>query len=281
MKDLIDFAAAVWEPTDIIELRCIHPAKDRGALSVWSDAGRLAECVQWGNKRNMEGFGIYAGANPRKDRGKSAADVALARCLFVDFDGIDVATATALVADKCLPLPSVVVASGHGCHCWWRLAEATEDLGAWSGRQRALIALLGSDKAIHDPPRVMRCPGWWNTKEPRAMVELVECEGGRVYGLSSFPEGGGRSSVAVSHVDGDAKVQSLSGTTKDFIVNGAAEGDRNKRCFRAAADARAQGFGEDAACGLLIPAAVGCGLAECAVVACSGRSLAPGPCGRS
>lgn len=263
MEVLTRFTSALWTPDDRLELRAIHPAKDRGALSIWTTAAEIEKCVEWGNKRNLDGFGIYVGANPRKDLGKSAADVALARCLFVDFDGVDVGTATALVADRCLPLPTAVVASGHGCHCWWRLVEPMTDLAEWSGRQRALIALLGSDRAIHDPPRVMRLPGWWNTKEPRAVVELVDCDGSRVYGLGQFPEadaGLRRPTQAYTGLNGTAA--NLSRATLLFVAAGAPEGERNARLFSAACDFAGNGLDEGTAEARLLPVAASCGLAE-------------------
>ena len=63
-----------------------------------------------------------------------------------------------------MPEPTVVILSGHGVHAYWRLVEPMTNLAEWTAIQKRLIDLLGSDKSIHDPPRIMRLPGFLNVK---------------------------------------------------------------------------------------------------------------------
>ena len=72
---------------------------------------------------------------------------------------------------------------------WWRLDEPIADLAEYTQRQKALIAAVGSDGAVHDAPRVMRLPGYTNTNPDRngAVAAIIECHGHRVYPLDALP----------------------------------------------------------------------------------------------
>ena len=162
-------AAALFEPDDIVELRCIGP---RAVHRRWTAAGRLASLAGELARFNRQGCNIYFGPNPRRGPGRSGdAGVHLARCLFCDFDGIP-------PGDGCgrfefvhngifmagLPEPTLGIASGHGIHIYWRLMEPLEDLVAWRAVQSGLASRLGADPAIKNPERLMRLPGFQNTK---------------------------------------------------------------------------------------------------------------------
>jgi hypothetical protein len=56
----------------------------------------------------------------------------------------------------------------------------------WTRCQKRLIALLGSDGAIHDPARIMRLPGFLNHKEPVAACSIVDDDPARIYDLKSL-----------------------------------------------------------------------------------------------
>jgi hypothetical protein len=138
-------------------------------------------------KDNHYGEHIYAGVNPRRFRGATKSrDVACARCLFVDFDGIGPDTARDRWHDAGLPEPTLAIASGHGVHAYWRLAEPITDLPLWTALQKKLIALLDSDKAVHDPARIMRLPGFINHKQPVALCRIIDAEEARIYELKSL-----------------------------------------------------------------------------------------------
>ncbi len=84
------FIDAIFEPTDLVEVRAIPPSesirsKDQKPRSKWVPACELAEptALKWMTGLNDEGWGIYIGANPRSRKGKSAKDVLLARVLLL------------------------------------------------------------------------------------------------------------------------------------------------------------------------------------------------------
>lgn len=254
--------AALFEPTDLIELRALWietddagRTKKRGAME-FLRAGDITTkgAVAWIARMVESKRDVYVGANPRKKAGGEAEDVALARCLFADFDGIGAMDAVALAEERGLPPATWVVASGHGCHLYWRLTEPLSDMAVWTGYQKALIATLGSDGKIHDPPRIMRLSGTTNwkgepilcetiggTKEPVALADmkLTPVEDGRRY-LSPVDDGKPK----------DWR-KNLARKTLSFAVSGAPEGERNGLLYKAACDVAGNGGTFDDAMGML------------------------------
>ena len=171
------YAACVFEPTDIVEVRQLPSGKRS-----WWRASQLADAALTLYYENRRGQNIHIGANPRRDRGESKSNgIACARCIFADFDEMDVATARQRWLKVGLPPPTLTLASGHGIHAYWRLKEPMQDLKAWSWIQKRLIQLLDSDGAIHDPARLMRLPGYINHKKPKAICQIIKADPLRRY----------------------------------------------------------------------------------------------------
>ncbi|GMV27145.1 MAG: hypothetical protein AMXMBFR58_31760 [Phycisphaerae bacterium] len=176
---LAGLVAALFEPDDLVELRAVpEPVKRR-----WLLASQLPSFHSPGWKARN----VHFGPNPRRRKGGTTADVALARCLFVDIENVTADEAMARIAASALPEPSAIVSSGGGVHVYWRLAEPMDDLDIWTARQKALIGVLNSDPVVHDPPRVMRFPGTLNHKyDPPRPCEIIACSPIR-YALDAFP----------------------------------------------------------------------------------------------
>lgn len=257
-----DFAVALFDPFDLIEVRLIAPRVEGtpprpAPRSEWFAASELAgdRALAWMSSANAEGIDVYIGANPRKSRGRSAKDVARARCVFADIDdSISIDELRARIQGAALPAPTAIVSSGHGWHVYWRLTEAIEDMSAWRATQQSLIHSLRSDTAIKDPPRVMRLPGFRNHKPPAADCELVDVHPERRTDLETLH----RSTLSES--SRREILTRASQQTRDFIHHGAQQGKRNSRLFKAAADLAGLGAARAEAEALLIPAAERCGL---------------------
>lgn len=130
---------------------------------------------------------IYCSSNPRaRVGGTTGADVRLARSLYADLERLGVEAALRACEDARLPSPTMAVNSGHGVHLFWRLTEPMLDLGLWTAAQKALIGVLGSDPAIHDPARVMRLPGFVNHNGDPAPATIAEVDPARRYNLEDI-----------------------------------------------------------------------------------------------
>lgn len=171
MNQLQLFSQCLYEPGDIVEVRMLQ-IEPRHATSLWMNADALhqaTELARWNKTHD-----IYSGANPRKAVGfKNSRGVELARCLFAEWDGLGISQVALRLDSHGLPLPTCVVWSGGGVHVYWRLESPVIDLELWRDCQKRLIALLDSDRCIHDPARIMRLPGYFNHKPGRTHSWLV------------------------------------------------------------------------------------------------------------
>lgn len=246
-KQLARYAACVFKLADVVEVRRLPSGQ-----STWHRAGKLAEVAESLLNDNQHSQHIYVGANPRRAQGGSRSrDVACARCLFVDFDGIEPDAARDRWHEAGLPMPTLMIGSGHGVHAYWRLAEPITDLSLWSALQKKLIALLDSDSAIHDPARIMRLPGFINHKQPVAVCSITDDDSARIYDLKSLmsvvnsavveSEDGNQSQPPVDFT-ARSKIpfhNNLSATDRAALTaskwSGVAKGQRNSTAFQHAA----------------------------------------------
>lgn len=268
------FLSVLFEPTDIVEIRLLPSGQQAFCPSYFKAVERWSEI----ESANTRGQNVYFGANPRSVAaggkvGGKASDITLARCLFVDIDAeINLAAVEKRIEEANLPEPTAVVLTGHGFHVWWRLREPITDMAAWALMQRRLIAAMGSDHRIKDPPRIMRLPGTMNTKNQTwVMAELVRCAepGQCVWPLEMFdsvlPPESRLPAERVQEYHGRelrGEIAHMSMNTLRFIVVGASVGERNQRLFNAACDMAGCGFSYTDACEKLIPAALKSGLDE-------------------
>ena len=216
------FLTTIFAPEDVIEFRVVN------GQSHWGNLSDLPEIVPSLVQQNDAGKQIYFGGNPRKARGGTkTCDVRLARCLFADFDdNTSVEDALRRIRIAGLPSPTIVVKTGGGVHVYWLLEKPCTDLAAWKRRMKEIIAALGSDKTIKDPPRVMRAPGFANVKyDHRPIAEIVVNEPTRVYPWEAM-------------IPRDMARQS-----RDFLTQGKLLADgRRQTVFTTACDLNARGW---------------------------------------
>lgn len=232
-----EFLAAIFNSDDVIEFRTLKPVTKN-----WDTTAGLAAIVQKLLKLNAQGAQCYFGANPRKQAGESKeSGVALARGLFADFDhGVTVEEAWSRIKAAGLPMPTVTIVTGGGVHCWWRLDQPLTDPKLWSTLQKSLALALGSDPSVHDWPRIMRLPGFVNTKyEHKPVAELVDVDASRVYSLDKLKP----------------TTKGMSNATRAFVDRGevALGHGRRESMFAAACDLRDRGWSPDEAEAVLIP----------------------------
>ena len=242
-QDARQFIELLYDADDLIEVRILGGPKP--AFRNWHRAKHLSLPVIEQYGKDQAGRNYYLGANPRRGRGGTANDVGLARCLFVDWDGIDAQEAKRRIESVGLPTPTLLANSGHGVHAYWRLANPLPDIRQWTGQQKAIIAAVDSDPSIHDPPRIMRWIGFPNCKDAEPCVTtIIESNATARYELASFP-----SPVAepvrvkmgqIERKQGEyAKLRSM---TTEYLAVGCGSGERNARAFAAAAELYGAGY---------------------------------------
>jgi len=237
LDQCIDFLGCIFEPEDVIEFRPLPPSAGRR----WSTLAELPDIVDWLHGLNTEQLRVHAyfGANPRKAKGQSQAEgVALARCLFADFDGgVILEDAYARIKAAGLPWPTAILESGGGVHAWWRLDEPMTDANAWHERMKAIASALGSDSSVCDWPRIMRLPGFINWKhEQRPLAVLSDHDATRIYPLGRFRKTASQSVVV--------QPKSMSDLTRRFLEEGfTLPAGRRQTMFTVACDMAARGWG--------------------------------------
>ena len=177
----------IFDESDIIEIRTL------GAMRVqkWTNLKDAPDIIADLTKLGGSATDMYFGANPRANKkGGTAKDVSMARCLYADFDGgTTIEQAKMRIEESLIPEPTAIVATGGGVHAWWRLSEPCLDMDIHCAHQKALAARLGSDKCIHDAPRLMRLPGFVNTKyDHRPLCYVAAVDTDNTYSLADFPD---------------------------------------------------------------------------------------------
>lgn len=157
----------------------LHRTDDRVALvAIARPSGHVrqrivtvAELVtrQWqrwlAHANGPERCDVYISVNPlRADaRGRTKADIAEARHVFIDVDHDGDAVRALLSSHPTIPPPMVVVDSSPGkLQAIWCVTDASAD--DVEAIQRGLVMEFGGDPAATDVTRVCRVPGYLNWK---------------------------------------------------------------------------------------------------------------------
>ena len=117
---------------------------------------------------NREGAGIFVTVNQTDLTGRKSHNIIELRALFTDDDSGGEGTGVVP------PVPaSFRVLSANGPHTYF-LLEMGEDRSRFKEAQKRLAAYMGTDPKVHDLPRVMRCPGFYNCKAERFPVTFEQ-----------------------------------------------------------------------------------------------------------
>lgn len=165
-----------------LAFRAIMDDKARKGMGVEQMTAPFDQAMQKLRRWNDAGYGIFVQVNASDGQGVTAANITAATCFFADFGGTPLEN-----VDRLGIAPHVIVETSPGKrHYYWRVIGITLD--QFTVVQKRLIALFGSDKSIHDLPRIMRLPGFLHQKNPDAPT-LVTCtvtEGLAPYSISEF-----------------------------------------------------------------------------------------------
>lgn len=113
---------------------------------------------------------VFVGVLPRTRKSGTAADVVShTDILWADLDKKSGAIFDIILASR-LPIPNVILDSGHGWHLYWTL-DIMIPVGEAQQRMAGIANLLGGD-AVGDPARIMRLPDTLNIKADNIPVPV-------------------------------------------------------------------------------------------------------------
>lgn len=183
---------------DLTEFRLIHPKLSEGmekTIHFWGspqDEKLLAFLAQY----NARGYGVYAVINrctPEVEKrckagmGARDEDITEIRAVFADLDHEDMSGSN-LAKIRAVSLPaSALVCTGleYKFQPYWKVSGLSPN--EFERVQKAVAAYFGSDTTVSNPARVMRLPGFINTKPKydSPLVKLLEAPG-QVYTFAEF-----------------------------------------------------------------------------------------------
>jgi hypothetical protein len=185
-----EFIRMLFEPEDIVEVRCL-PRKQSAEKpkQFWTFAEDIGDLSAKVSILNKQGYGIFAGILPRShNSGGEDTDCLPGRVLWADLDGgVTPKKAISRVARLGMPTPTMVVNSGNGTHLYWQLNKKAypADLSA---AVYSLAVYLHGDLKVFNPSRVLRIPGFVNTKDSEnpKNCEIISFDESLVYSLSEL-----------------------------------------------------------------------------------------------
>jgi len=190
MDDITQYVAAMWEPTDLIELRMLPTV--RGGFpqpeSLFVFAEDIIDMKKQLIQRNEHGYNLFAGVMPRRSAGSTCdMDCLNGSMIWADFDGVEPEDALARVMEHKLLTPHMVIHSGHGTHLYWKMEKKIPTHAA-AKVVHDLAHLLDADPSVANPSRIMRLPGYNNLKDPVAPTKIVSINETAIHDFKDFCE---------------------------------------------------------------------------------------------
>jgi hypothetical protein len=142
----------------------------------------------WLRYMNSQRHEVYISMNALNPdaRGRTKADVAAVRHVYLDVDKDGPAAIGALRAREDLPTPNHIIQSSTGkFQIVWRVEGFDKDEA--EALMRSTVRDLGADPAATDSARVLRLPGFYNHKYSIPHFVSLEDLSERVYTPADFP----------------------------------------------------------------------------------------------
>ena len=199
MKDVQEFLNVLLPEVEngYIEIRVFHQVTKQPQQCFYSSIDEIIN-DKIGIEKLAQDHDIYFGVCPRHAPDGAKKSVKSVWSLWADLDFKDFKEgkkeAEARINSFPFP-PTIVVETGNGFHCYWRLREAITVSDAQSVIHiekylKVLVETLEADPACAELARVMRLPGTFNHKDPNNLkkVNILTLEPQRQYNLSDFDQ---------------------------------------------------------------------------------------------
>jgi hypothetical protein len=162
------------EETIAILLRREEPAKIAQRI-VRVEQATVPAYMRWLAHENASGMNVYVAANPLRagSRKRTKESIASIRHLYIDIDIDGDARLAALRASNTVPQPTAIVSTSAGKYQVIWLVEGFDFASQESALKQIAIS-FGGDPACTDCNRVIRIPGFHNTKYAPAYPVAVE-----------------------------------------------------------------------------------------------------------
>ncbi len=158
----------------LVELRY---KSDNRMMQEWFSLGRLQTMAHRALHLSRAGSEVYFSVASRRERKGRKASVLMVPGFFADLD-FATAEAGGIGAlerlDSFQPTPTALVHTGGGVHAYWKLHAPLPPDPTTQARIKALVQVVGADRAATDVSRVLRVPGTWSWKR-QAPVRLLRC----------------------------------------------------------------------------------------------------------
>jgi hypothetical protein len=179
-----------FEPTDRLAVVLLN--KRNGSVTqrlASAEKIAAADFQNWLRHQNARRSEVYISMNALNDgaRGRTKADVAIIRHVYLDFDENGTAAVEALVNREDLPSPNYLINSSPNK---WQVIWKVEGFGKEEAEalQQALARETGADPAATDSARVLRLPGFYNHKYSSPYFVGVESFAAERYRPEQFPK---------------------------------------------------------------------------------------------
>lgn len=192
-----EYLGTAFEPSDRLAI-LVRNRKRGETVQRITNAGRIAEpsFQDWLHfKNDREGADVYVGMNPLKPdaRTRTKEDILSIRHLYVDLDHEGPKSLVSIEQSKTVPPPNYILATSPAkFQVIWRVEEIPQDQA--EALLRAMARRFGGDPAATDSSRVLRIPGFRNTKYEEPFAVRAEQHSDRVYHALDFK-------LRIDHVD--------------------------------------------------------------------------------
>jgi hypothetical protein len=184
-----DYVRDNFQPTDRLAIVLLNKRTDsviQRLAGVEQIAGE--DFQSWLRHQNAQRYDIYASMNALSPgaTGRTKADVAAIRHLYLDFDENGTEAVDTLLKRADLPKPNYVVNSSPDK---WQVVWKVDGFGKDQAEalQRQLVREFGADPAATDCARVLRLPGFYNHKYAQPHLIRAEALAQETYAPDRFP----------------------------------------------------------------------------------------------